>query len=149
MGNNNSSGRRHHCAASGCYETDYDLMNHHCISCDREWCVSHDNAFQYYNPKNDSQGQDYDERSEDYIYGGEYCTSSSRKCGKCDWLSKQRDASSGTTSGQMVSLAGSDTLSEAVKQALKKGSISKIELERMSKEDKILWEKLSVHFRAT
>jgi len=41
----------------------------------------------------------------------------------------------------------SDQLPKAIAEAIKSGKISKIELERMSKEDKVLWEKISVHFK--
>lgn len=83
----------------------------------------------------------YDHYDPGYQYAS--TTSSGRTCAKCVHNKKQQVV---VRNSNAVSMSP-DQLPQYIAEAIKSGNISKIELERMSKEDRVLWEKISVHFK--
>jgi len=100
-------------------------------------CKLHQDSFEYYDTKRGRRGT-WDEYPRDH----DFHSMERNVCGKCAW-----EASPWKQAVRQYSGVGDGDLPAPIAQAIKTGSISKAEFERMSMEDRALWEMISVHFR--
>ncbi|EPE34304.1 hypothetical protein GLAREA_09998 [Glarea lozoyensis ATCC 20868] len=67
-------------------------------------------------------------------------------CSSCEGDERNREVA--IRKANVVSLETTGkAIPEAILNVIREGNVSKIEVERMSKEDRIIWEKMSIYFR--